>query len=82
MERPEDGFARPKRALSRITNDRGMRAAIEWHGLDAHVPPEEAPHGVKVVFGKAFLDAIVREDRDAALVFARAFLTQLPDHPR
>ena len=59
-----------------------MRAAIERHGLDAHVPPEEAPHDVKVVFGKAFLDAIVREDRDAALVFARAFLTQVPDHPR
>jgi len=43
------------------------------------------PPYLDVVFGKAFLVAITRNDRERAMVFAKALLTRFPKvatHPR
>jgi len=36
------------------------------------------PSGLRVVLGRAFLVALNRSDRETAMVFARALLTQFP----
>ena len=38
--------------------------------------PGVAPESLSVVFGRAFLVALEKRDRDTAMIFARALLTQ------
>ena len=58
-----------------------MRGFVLSGAETVHLEPDY----LGVVFGKAFLVAIGRNDRERAIVFAKALLTQFPKvrrHPR